>query len=94
MRILDDLRFAEPLRGQLRENPERLAAQACIEIELIRRRNFRKRDRVKELPTRRGEHPGLVAIFSAMEPRSTYKPRHDKETGKTFLKPDDGKCLH
>jgi hypothetical protein len=29
-----------------------------------------------------------------MEPCSTYKPWHDKQTGKTFLKPDDGKCLH
>jgi len=29
-----------------------------------------------------------------MEPCSTYKPRHNKQTGKTFLIPDDGKCLH
>jgi len=29
-----------------------------------------------------------------MEPCSTYKPWHDKQTGRTFLKPDDGKCLH
>ena len=24
----------------------------------------------------------------------TYKPWHDKDTGKTYLRPDDGKCLH
>jgi len=29
-----------------------------------------------------------------MEPCSTYKPWHDKQSGKTFLKPDQGKCLH
>jgi hypothetical protein len=29
-----------------------------------------------------------------MEPCSTYKPWHNKETGKTYLRPDDGKCLH
>jgi hypothetical protein len=29
-----------------------------------------------------------------MEPRGSYKPWHDKQTHKTYLKPDDGKCLH
>jgi hypothetical protein len=29
-----------------------------------------------------------------MEPCSTYKPWHNKSTGKTYLLPDDGKCLH
>ncbi|MGO8720711.1 MAG: hypothetical protein ACLQMO_16075 [Acidobacteriaceae bacterium] len=94
VRIFDYPRFAEPFRDELRENAERLAAEAGIEIEFIRKRNFRKEDRVKEILARRGEHPGLVCIVSAMEPCSTYKPWHDKQTGRTFLKPDDGKCLH
>ena len=29
-----------------------------------------------------------------METCNTYKPWHDKTTGKTFLKPDQSKCLH
>ena len=29
-----------------------------------------------------------------MEPCATYKPWHDKETHETYLKPEDGKCLH
>jgi hypothetical protein len=29
-----------------------------------------------------------------MEPCATYQPWHDKKSGKTFLRPDDGKCLH
>jgi hypothetical protein len=94
VRIFDYPRFAEPFRDQLRENAERLAAEAGIEIEYIRKRNFRKEDRLKEILARRGRQAGLVHIFSAMEPCSTYKPWHDKQTGKTFLKPDDGKCLH
>src|SRR5215471_10190956 len=40
------------------------------------------------------DHPGLVCILSAMEPCSTYKPWHNKQTGKTYLRPDEGKCLH
>ena len=94
VRIFDYPRFAEPFRDQLRENAEQLAGEADVEIEFIRKRNFRKEDRVKEVLARRGDHPGLVCILSAMEPCSTYKPWHDKQLGKTFLKPDDGKCLH
>jgi hypothetical protein len=37
---------------------------------------------------------GLVVIFSAMEPCATYQAWHNKETGKTYLRPDDGKCMH
>jgi hypothetical protein len=94
VRIFDYPRFAEPFRNQLRENAERLAAENGIEIEFLRKRNVRKEDRVKEALSRRGDQPGLVCIFSAMEPCSTYQPWHNKETGKTYLRPDDGKCLH
>jgi len=94
VRIFDYPRFAEPFRNQLRENAEQLAAENGIEIEFLRKRNFRKEDRVQEILAQRGDHPGLVCIFSAMEPCATYKPWHNKETGKTYLLPNDGKCLH
>src|SRR5712671_3329188 len=74
IRIFDYAKFAEPFRNRIRENAEEMAAKAGIEIEFIRKRNFRKEDRVKELLEERGEHAGLVCIFSAMEPCSTYKP--------------------
>jgi hypothetical protein len=94
VRIFDYPKFAEPFREQLRENAEQLAKANGIEIEFIRKRNQRKEDKVKEILAKRGEAPGLVCILSVMEPCSTYKPWHDKKTGKTFLRPDDGKCLH
>ena len=94
IRIFDYPKFAEPFRNRIRENAEKMAAEAGIEIEFIRKRNFRKEDRVKEILASRGEQAGLVCIFSAMEPCSTYKPWHNKQTGKTYLIPDDGKCLH
>jgi hypothetical protein len=84
VRIFDYPKFAEPFRYALRENAERLAAEAGIEIEFIRKRNFRKEDRVKQALARHGNQPGLVHIFSAMEPCSTYKPWHDKQTGQTL----------
>jgi len=94
VRIFDYPRFAEPFRNRLRENAEKLAADNGIEIEHLRKKNFRKEDRVKQILARRGEQPGWVCIFSAMEPCATYKPWHDKETHETYWKPDDGKCLH
>jgi hypothetical protein len=94
VRIFDYPKFAEPFRNQLRENAERLATENGIEIEFIRKRNVRKEDRVKAILAQRGEQPGLVCVFSVMEPCSSYKPWHNKQTGKTYLLPDDGKCLH
>jgi hypothetical protein len=29
-----------------------------------------------------------------MEACDAYKPWHDKQTHKTFIRPDSGKCLH
>jgi hypothetical protein len=95
VRIFDYPRWAQPLREALRENAERLAAQNGLEIEFIRRpKSFRKEDKIHQVLQQRGEHPGLVWIFSTMEPCSTYRPWHDKTTGKTYLRPDEGKCLH
>jgi hypothetical protein len=94
IRIFDYPKFAEPFRNQLRENAERLAAEHRIAIEFVRKRNVRKEDLVQEILDKRGDHPGLVCILSTMEPCSSYKPWHNKGTGKTYLLPDDGKCLH
>lgn len=94
IRIFDYARFAEPLRDELRANAERLAKEAGLEIEFIRRRNFRKEERVKKIVAERGDHPGLVHIFTAMEPCSSFRPWYEKATGKSFLKPRQAKCLH
>jgi hypothetical protein len=94
IRIFDYARFAEPLREQIRENAERLAKEAGVEIEFVRKTSFRKDNRIAEVLAKRGTAPGLVHILSAMEACPTYRPWHDKKTGYTFLKPATGKCLH
>ena len=78
----------------MRERAASLAAEAGITIEHIAKRHIRKEAVVAEVLKRRGEHPGLVHVISAMEACDTYKPWHDKQTHKTFLRPDSGKCLH
>ena len=95
LRIFDYPKWAEPLRNELRTNMERVADESGIEIEFVRSsKKFRKEARVKEILGKRGEQPGVVCILSAMEPCGSYQPWHNKKTHKTYLVPDDGKCLH
>jgi hypothetical protein len=95
IRLFDFPRWAEPLREELRENAERIAAEAGLQIKFIRKlKAFRKEARIKEILAERGDHPGLVHIFSAMEACPSYRGWHDKSTHRTFLKPASGKCLH
>jgi len=42
----------------------------------------------------RGQQPGLVHIFSAMETCTAYRPWYDKSNGKAYVKSTTGKCLH
>jgi hypothetical protein len=94
MKLFDYPKFAEPFRDQIRAQAESIAAAAGIGIEFIRKASFRKDDRIAEILKERGDHPGLVAVLSAMETCHTYRPWYDKKTGKTSLRPDTGKCLH
>ena len=95
IRIFDFTQFAEPLRDAIRRNAERVAEENGITIEFIRNiKAFRKEDRVQEVVAERGSHPGLVHVFSALESCTSFKPWHDKPSGKTFIKPDSGRCLH
>lgn len=71
-----------------------LARAAGLEVEFIQRRNFRKEDRIAEMLQRRGFHPGLVQVFSAMEACPAFRPWHDKTSGRTGVKLAQGKCLH
>ena len=86
--------FAEPLRDAMRDHAVRLARAAGLEVEFIQRRNFRKEDRVAEILQRRGDHPGLVQVFSAMEPCPAFRLWHDKASGRTAVKITQGKWLY
>jgi len=93
VRIFDYPQFASTLRDRVRERAASLAAEAGITIEHIAKSHIRKEAVVAEVLKRRGEHPGLVHVISAMEACGAYQPWHDKQTHKTFVLPDSGKCL-
>jgi len=95
IRIFAYTDFAAPLRDQIRTNAQAIAQENNVEIEFIgKSKGFRKEDRIQEVLQTRGDHPGLVHIFTAMERCPAYIPWHDKRTGKTYVKSTSGKCLH
>jgi hypothetical protein len=94
IRIFDYPEFAMTLRDQVREAAALLTAEAGNTIEHVSKSHIRKEAIVAKVLEQRGDHPGLVHVISAMEACDAYKPWHDKQTHKTYLRPDSGKCLH
>ena len=93
IRIFDYAKVVEPLRDQIRQNAEKLARENGLEVEYLKKK-IRKEERVRKLVAERGDHPGLVCIFSALETCTKYHPWHNKQTGENYIKADTGKCLH
>src|SRR5208283_3505708 len=76
-----------------RDQFSRVATSLSV-LRLISKSHVRKEAIVAKVLEQRGDHPGLVHVISAMEACDAYKPWHDKQTHKTYLRPDSGKCLH
>lgn len=93
-RLFDYTQFAEPLRDEVRATAERLAAESGLESEYVRRKNFRKEERVQAVLRQRGNAPGLVHIFSAMEGCPSFRPWPDKTTQQTSLQRREAQGLH
>jgi hypothetical protein len=94
IQIFEYPEFAMTLRERVREQVAWVVAEAGVEIEHIAKSHIRKEEVVAKVLERRGDHPGLVHVLSAMEACPSYRPWHDKPSHKTFLRPDTGKCLH
>ncbi len=94
IRLFDYPRWAEPFRNAIRENAVKVAGDAGLEVQFVRRKDFRMADRVKEIIAKRGDHPGLVHVFSVMEACLSYRPWHDKPSGRTMLKYRQAQCIH
>jgi hypothetical protein len=88
--LKDYTQWALPLAEKIKHHAEALATEAGISIEYLRKK-IRKEDRVQELLSERGDQPGLVCIFSALERCDTYRLRKAPE--RWTLRPDSGKCL-
>ena len=91
VRIFDYPRLAEPFRDRLRENAGKLAADNGIEIEHIRKKNFRKEDRVKQILAQRAARVG-VHLFGHGTVRHLQAAARSGDQGDVLEA--DGKCLH
>ena len=94
IRIFKYPEFAMTLRERVREQVASVVAKAGVTIEHIAKSHIRKEAVVAKVLEQRGDHPGLVHVLSAMEACPSYRPWHDKQSHRTFLRPDTGKCLH
>src|SRR3978361_34207 len=94
IRIFDYPELHVTLREGVREAAASLAAEARVAIEHVAKSHVRKEAIVAKVLEQRGDHPGLVHVISAMEACDAYKPWHDKQRHRTYLRPDSGKCLH
>ena len=86
-RILDLPRVFEPMKAEIVENAKAVAEAHGLKIEYIRRKSFRKEDRVREILAERGDDPGLVHVFSATERLNTFRAGTRKDTGHPFIAP-------
>jgi hypothetical protein len=82
------------LNLEIRATAEDLASRAGLQIDYIRKSNFRKEDRIKEIVRERGDHPGLVHVFAAIEACAAWRVRRRHSDGGEFIYSRQGKCLH
>ena len=92
IRIFDYSKYMEQFRKQIIKNAEALAKSINMEkVEYVPKSSIRKEKIISKVLEKRGMHPGLVHVLSAMETCSVYTPWHKKSTGKTYLKRVSGK---
>ena len=94
IRIFDFKSWAAPMRDEIKQNIKAIAAENGIEIEFLRRWKESKEKRIQEIIAQRGNEPGIVHIFSAMESCTAFEPWHNKQTHQTYFRYDSGRCLH
>jgi hypothetical protein len=74
--------FAKPLTDAIKANEQELAAANSLEINYVRKKNFRKEDKVNAVLKERGTHPGLVWIIPRLLHARTH-PKGDSLTPST-----------
>ena len=93
IKIFDLIKWASPVTEAIKKHAEAVAEEAGLKVDFVRKKNFRKEQRIEEVLRKRGRHPGLVWIFSALEPCTTYAPVYSPKR-KAYLVAKDKKCLH
>ena len=94
LRYFDYPNIFKPVTAEIIANAEKIARENGMEIEYVREaRKFRKEAKIDAIIEERGNHEGLVKIYSQLETFEGYRAWYDKATQKTSFKSDTIKCL-
>jgi hypothetical protein len=74
IRIFDFPQFSKPITEKIRANILSIAQRNDVPITIVRKHTDRKENLVAEIISKRGNHPGIICILSAMETCSTFEP--------------------
>ena len=92
--LKDFKKYAISLAQQLKENAKELAEKNNAPYIYLNDSKHRNEEIVKEIITKRGDHPGLVAVITNLELEYSFDIRWNKDEKKIELKPRKRKCLH
>lgn len=85
--------YAQKQRDALDAHVRQVAAAAGVEVEyLASSRAVRKETRIQEVLARRGSQPGLVHIFSVVEPARVFEARRGRGGSGPYLIARRGTC--
>lgn len=86
--------YSKKLAEILKENAKILAEIEGAQYEYLDSPNIRKEAKVKQIIKQRGDHPGLVAVFTTLEVDNSFDIRKDNIENKLILVSRRRKCLH
>jgi len=86
--------YSEKLAQVIKENAKFVAETEGAHYEYLDSPKIKKEKKVKEIIQRRGDHPGLVAVFSTLEVDNSFDFHFDKKENKVIIVPRRRKCLH
>jgi hypothetical protein len=82
------------LNLKIRSAAEEIAARNGLQIDYIHKPNFRKDEQIKAIVRERGDHPGLVHVFSVVEACTAWRVGQRNSDGGQFIYTRHAKCLH
>ncbi len=85
---------AEQLTAQLMDASQQEAKRLGRPIEYLRSPQLRKEDHARSILKRDGIQNGLIAVFTCVEPCSSFSLRGNGATKKLEFRPELRKCLH
>ncbi len=92
--IFDYKKFASGLRDDYNDYVMNFSETNKVSIIPVNSYKISKEDKVKEIIEKRGNHPGLICIISAVEGCSIFYSWRNKETRKSYLRHRPGRCKH